>query len=196
MISKLSKYMLEYLISSNVIENTDENKEIYKYGTEITISSFINVLSIMLMGFLSNSYFECIVFIVLLVLLRMYTGGYHADTYLKCNLILCLNYLTVIILYRLMPLNKLVYFIAICLACLMIIILFCPVENENKKLSLSKKRKFRRLSVILGTLYGAAAVVLYVFKYKIGILILGTLFSVSMAVIAEKIKERGCKHGK
>ena len=196
MIRVLSRYLLRYLISSSVIETTDKSLKIYKYGTEIFISSLVNIAAIVAIGILTFSIKESVLFMLLLVLLRIYTGGYHANTYLKCNLLLCINYILVLVFYNLTPSNcNAMHFIFVSITCVAIILLFCPVENENKKITTEKKIKLKKKSVILGTIYGTAAVVFNVFKYRIGILILYTLSSVTIAVIAAKLKERWGDHG-
>ncbi|MCM1228262.1 MAG: accessory gene regulator B family protein [Clostridium sp.] len=86
MIKKLTNHVLEYLISSNVIENDDESKDYYQYGIEITISSLLNIVLIVAIGIVSGNILESILFLSCFVPLRQFTGGFHAKTYFLCNL--------------------------------------------------------------------------------------------------------------
>lgn len=191
MIDYLSSIILKYFIRSSVIENTVENKEIYKYGAEITISSFLNIILVLLLGFITSEIVGGIVFLFVLISMRSLTGGYHADTYFRCNLILCLNFISLVIIYKITPLNLSIIDVIIgVLASLIPIIIFAPVDNANKRTTMERKGRLKILAVILGTIYGSAAVVLYVFNYKIGIMVLYTLLSVSVALITAKFKER------
>ena len=98
MIQRFSKIILEYLLKSNVIENTDTDKEYYQYGIEITISSLLNIFLILVIGTVTRSFFESIIFLICVIIIRQFTGGFHADTYLKCNLIFCISFIAVLIL--------------------------------------------------------------------------------------------------
>ena len=86
MISHISEQMLQYLLKSRVINDSDEEKEYYRYGIEITISSLLNIILIIGIGIIFRNVFESIIFLSFFMLIRQFTGGYHADTYFKCNL--------------------------------------------------------------------------------------------------------------
>ena len=58
-------------MSSSVIETTDKSLKIYKYGTEIFISSLVNIAAIVAIGILTFSIKESVLFMLLLVLLRI-----------------------------------------------------------------------------------------------------------------------------
>lgn len=86
MIKKLTNHILSYLISSNAIDDNEETKDYYRYGIEITISSLINILLIIIIGIVSGNALESIVFLACFIPLRQFTGGFHAKTYFLCNL--------------------------------------------------------------------------------------------------------------
>ena len=81
MIKKLTNHILSYLISSNAIDDNEETKDYYRYGIEITISSLINILLIIIIGIVSGNALESIVFLACFIPLRQFTGGFHAKTY-------------------------------------------------------------------------------------------------------------------
>ena len=58
MIKKLTNHILSYLISSNAIDDNEETKDYYRYGIEITISSLINILLIIIIGIVSGNALE------------------------------------------------------------------------------------------------------------------------------------------
>lgn len=58
MIKKLTNHILSYLISSNAIDDNEETKDYYRYGIEITISSLINILLIIIIGIVSGNAME------------------------------------------------------------------------------------------------------------------------------------------
>ncbi len=65
----------------------EQDMEIYQYGFEIIISTTIGFLITLLIGFLFQMKLLSVLYYGIFVLIRQLTGGYHADSYLKCNLI-------------------------------------------------------------------------------------------------------------
>ena len=90
MISKVSSNILNYLIRNEVINDTEEERNYYQYGIEITISSALNFFLVFLIGAVTRNILESIVFMIFFVPIRQITGGYHAKTYFRCNLYLCM----------------------------------------------------------------------------------------------------------
>ena len=90
MIKKLSQYILQYLLRNNVIENTQDEKEYYQYGIEITISSVLNILLILGIGLVTRNILENVIFLLFFIPIRQFTGGFYANTYFKCNLSFCI----------------------------------------------------------------------------------------------------------
>lgn len=79
MIHRLSLEIADYLFYREVI---DINKyDIYRYGFEMIISTIIGVILILMCGILTNSLCHAIVFYGLFVIIRMNTGGYHANSH-------------------------------------------------------------------------------------------------------------------
>ncbi|MBR6923918.1 MAG: accessory gene regulator B family protein [Oscillospiraceae bacterium] len=116
MIDKLSNSVLGYLLNKEVIRNEKVVKEYYKYGIEITISSIISLFLIFLIGAGTNCIFEGLVFLVFFIPIRQYTGGYHANTYFKCNLSMCIIFSSVMMIYKNVNCNMQVCKRQICLS--------------------------------------------------------------------------------
>lgn len=85
MITSLAQRIANFLFKNNAI---DEKKiDIYIYGFEIIISSCINIIIATILGILFSQLIECLIFLLSFIFLRKYCGGYHANTYSKCNII-------------------------------------------------------------------------------------------------------------
>lgn len=191
MIQRFSKMILEYLLKSNVIENTDTDKEYYQYGIEITISSLLNIFLILVIGTVTRSFFESIIFLICVIIIRQFTGGFHADTYLKCNLIFCISFIAVLILYYATAKYLSTYIsILITFVCVSIILLNCPIEHINKSIPSNKKNVHKTVAALLGTVYGAIGTLLTAFSNRYGALVIYTLSLVTVLVIAAIVKER------
>lgn len=192
MIDKLSNSVLGYLLNKEVIRNDNIVKEYYKYGIEITISSIISLLLIFVIGAGTNCIFESIVFLVFFIPIRQYTGGYHANTYFKCNLSMCIIFSSVIIIYKNLYCNMQEYScLAVSILCSIVYIIFCPVENLKKPICPQKRKSYKVLGAMLGICYGIIAAILTALKYKTGLLIMLTLLAVTVLVIAGVISKKG-----
>lgn len=194
MISKLSKKILKFLIDNGVVADTADDREYYRYGIEITVSSILNIVLIMLLGVIYHSVIESLMFLFTFITLRKFTGGFHADTYFKCNASFCLVYTLVIAAYRYIKFD---YSSLICVVLLAfdlaVIAVFCPVENVNKPIPQERRPKLKILSAVLFIIYAVIGMILTTMKIKYGILIIYTLTSVSLLIILANIKERICK---
>lgn len=188
MINRFSTIILEYLLKSKVIEDSEDEKNYYQYGIEITISSILNVVLILLIGVIFNSVMESAVFLLLFIPIRQFTGGFHADTYLKCNLFFCSLYTVVLLLCRITFLYLTTYaVILISFVCISLILYMCPIEHINKPIPKERRKTHKLMAALLGTVYGAIATVLTAFTNKYGALTLYTLILVTVLVIAAKI---------
>lgn len=76
MLHSLSTYITEKFFN----ENDKYPKEIYVYGIELLISSFISTTVILLIGISTNTFFESVIFLISFSVIRVYTGGYHSMT--------------------------------------------------------------------------------------------------------------------
>lgn len=191
MITRFSKMILEYLINNNVIEDTDNEREYYQYGIEITVSSLLNIILILSIGALAHSIFESIIFLVCFILIRQFTGGFHADTYFKCNLIFCISFIAVLVLYYTTAVYLSTYIsILITFVCVSVFLVKCPIEHINKPISNNRKVFHKIVAALLGAVYGAIGTALTAFSNRYGALIMYTLSLVTVLVIVAVIKER------
>lgn len=188
MINRFSAIIVNYLLKSRVINNVEVEKQFYQYGIEITLSSIINIALILLLGLISKSVFESVIFLLLFIPIRQFTGGYHASTYLRCNLLFCSLYIVVLMVSRLTFSYLTTYaVILITFICILLIWFMCPVEHINKPIPTQRKKHHKLIAAMLGTLYGIISIVLIALSNKYGALTLYTLLLVTVLVIAAKI---------
>lgn len=195
MISRISELILRYLLKSDVITDSEDEKEFFKYGIEITISSLLNVILIIGIGILFHNVFESVVFLIFFMLIRQFTGGFHADTYFKCNCSFCISFISVLLMYH-ATYEKITLWIAILISvlCVAIIILTCPIEHINKPIPKHKQKYYKYVATMLGVIYGIIGTILIAVSNKYGALIIYTLVLVTLLVIAAIVKDRRCKY--
>jgi accessory gene regulator B len=185
--------LTNFFISNRIIE--EENKDIYRYGFEILFSSIVNILIILVCGIVFNAFFESIIFLAIIIPLRLFTGGYHADTYLMCNILFLVAFILILFIYKFAPeINYLKYiYISLIVLSELIIIRFSPVENSNKKLTQEKRIKYRRISLIISLLICCLILFLYILNIKLYLFIILILFTSALLMIKPN-HERRNKH--
>lgn len=195
MVEKISNAVVKYMLKHGAISEAEENKEYYQYGVEITISSVINIVIILCIGLIFRSFTESLLFLLLFVPIRQYTGGYHANTYFKCNLTFAVSFSLLLIFYHFT--NRILtshFAVLIVYVCVLTIIFTCPIENPNKPIPTEKRKGHKIMALTLGAIYGIIGVVLVVFANKYGALILYTLLLVTVLILAALILKRRCKY--
>ena len=189
MIIYIRDKVLNYLLKSEAINETDDDIDYYKYGIEIIISSFLNIFWILLIGILFKSLLESMVFLGCFVPLRQFTGGYHAETYFKCNLYLALSFTMILAVFKAFnDYGNLYSDLSMVLFSLIIIISECPVENKNKDLTADQKRRSKSITVIMCLIFSLIAILLRINSIKIGAIIIYTLTLIAILVIVATIK--------
>lgn len=179
MIEKISLKLLSFLLQQNTIPNTPEHRTYYQYGIEITISSLLNILLILLIGLITQRIPESLVFLGCFVPLRKYTGGYHANSYFQCNLQFCLCFIAILLGNALPFAIPLVGKCGIMAGVLGIFAWRCPVENAKKPIPQQRRKVYKWLAVGMGI--GYFGIGLWMEHY--GGILLGTLVLVGLLVL-------------
>ena len=193
MISKIASNIVDVLIRNEVIE--EKARLAYQYGWELLLSSVLSGIIIISCGFIFDDFLAALLFLVLFVLLRWLCGGYHADSYKKCNLICAFTTIFVLLCYKIIPLIQYEGLHYCCIALsILITILYSPIENVNKPLTSNKKKIFRILSIIMVTVLSIASCILMI-KYlsQYSILIDMTLLVVTVSMLITDLKRGGNK---
>lgn len=170
--------------------------EIYKYGIEVTISTLLNVFCVMVTSILLSDVISGAVFLTVHFLIKPFVGGYHAKTYLMCNVLFVLVFLTSYISNSLfLKIDEVVFqkviIESLFLLCLMPIIAFAPVRNQNKSLTDEEAKKYRIIGITLSILVDWVGLILFFCNVKMGSLIIITLFMISLMMLIDIIRLRG-----
>lgn len=148
MISNLSNIVARYLLRERIIE--EKNLPVYSYGFEIIISTMVGVVLVLLIGLLTSSLVDAIFFYCLFVGLRFFTGGYHADTHLRCKLTLVLCYLLMLVMERaLEPIYTPFLNMGIQIFYMIIVFLLAPVEHLNAPMTDEETKKNRMIAIVM-----------------------------------------------
>lgn len=83
-------------------ESGQEVEFVDTLSLELIISTVVGLTSILLISYLLFELKSGLIFIIMFVPLRLFTGGYHAKTYGKCFVISNCAYLTILVLKYIM----------------------------------------------------------------------------------------------
>ena len=79
----LAERITGYLVSKNII--TEEEYDVYEYGYELLASSLLGVSLIIVSSIILDCLDIAVFFLCVFCGVRTFCGGFHADSYLKCN---------------------------------------------------------------------------------------------------------------
>lgn len=197
MIDKLSNLISSEFVKHNII--SEDAKDVYKYGVEISISSLIGFVITLIIGLIFNVLIQTVIFYVVFISLRSMTGGYHAETYLKCNLVFSLVTLFVVIFSKAacemqMPGGILTLLF---LPSVTSFIWIAPVENINKPIEKKKRVYWKITAVVTSVLLYILSLLLYKNQHTIeATVIIMTVFMVSVLCMIAVILKEGKTNGK
>lgn len=88
---KLKNKLVEYFVTNKIID--EERKDILSYGMEIVISSVITIGLCILISVVIRQLALCLIFLLIYCPIRLFAGGYHAKTRVRCSflfVVICL----------------------------------------------------------------------------------------------------------
>lgn len=182
MIEKCADYIAFYLVKNGLIEQ--DKMAIYKYGYEILISNIINISVALIVGAIFSEFIESIIFLMVFAIMRKYCGGYHANTYLKCEIIFFLNTVCIMILAKTNIHLELMWLYAIYL---FIIEKFAPIKNKYKPIDSKRKWLCKLYAIILCASFNVFLVLNYKKSNRYSMVVDLTLLSVVLSMIIQKI---------
>lgn len=193
MLHKISKAMAKKLAMSS----EPEKEEIYVYGLELIITTFLGLASIVLVSGVLSEWSSAWIFTGIFVPLRLCTGGYHADTYGKCFVISNLSYLSLLIIKKLTErrVPMLVWLVLLVIAC-WYIGKNAPVLHRNQMINEHKQKRNRKMARVLLIVDVAVSLglVIYQSQYVVMVALSIYLVVVFMMVADKKVvfrKKRG-----
>lgn len=149
MISKGAEKITAWLIKNNEIEEAD--KELYQYA----LYSFFLTLSPMLLAIVLGSVMGCLKQSICIILpfmfIRKFSGGYHAKKSRICFICSSLLLFLCIEISNYAKCNRDLFLITIIAA--IILMVFSPIDHENRRLELKEKQKYKKIASILVLLF-------------------------------------------
>ncbi|MDO5397952.1 MAG: accessory gene regulator B family protein [bacterium] len=187
---KISQEISGILVQNRVIN--PEERSICEYGIDVILTWGIELLCILLLSLCIGNCLDTIFYFVSFIPIRLYGGGYHADSRIRCFCILIAVYAMFSLLTLYIPLEDSKWWLVILsMFSVVPIYLWAPLKNKNKNISEKERRCYRKICIIL---WGAEiAIILFVIllgKYNCyAQSFLVGLISATLALVAGKIKD-------
>ena len=187
--------LLSSKISSKFVEHkiiTEDMVDIYKYGVEITISSIIGFILILIIGLIFKSLMQALIFYIIFIILRSFTGGYHASSYLKCNLIFSIVASLVIFFSKAATEVRFSTGIIniLFLPALSVFIWLAPIENPNKLIEKKRRIYFKTRSVLAAVILYILSLILYINNHTFeSAIIVTTMFITAVMCMITKFQK-------
>ena len=159
---RIASYLSSKMLAHNLINQ--ELFEVYVYGLELSLSFVISTFIILLVGVLFNQIVSSVVFLVVFIFIRRFTGGYHATTFLRCQICFVSTFISVLSLSKLLPANIYIVIILPILVGLPLILKYAPIENKYKPLTSKEKIKNKYTGVVVFIVFDLFSLLLH--KYN------------------------------
>ena len=138
MIYKTSRHITDKLIRHGRVDSDD--RELFEYGIFLVISQMIYALVCIICGIVFKCIAESLVLYVSFNFARKYSGGFHASTELRCFIFSSLSILCSVSLIKTFEIKDLcVPFIILLAAASAVIIIFSPLDTDEKPLTEDEK---------------------------------------------------------
>lgn len=190
MSKKISYMIADFLVQKNVVQK--EKIEIYQYGYEALFFCIEETAMLIAIGFFLHSWIQTLVFIIVFVSLRQYTGGYHAKSRVGCKMVtglnLALNILCVKIISQLSGIKNIFFGIMIILYVTICVKFILAMVTYDNCLPKNREKECRKLA-ILSIVYLIIAVLISQRNPKIAWSIVVTMAEVALLIVIKPKKE-------
>jgi accessory gene regulator B len=187
MITSVAQSMASYLFKNKIIDG--KKLDIYIYGFEVILSNTLNILIAVVLGIIFSQIIEVIIFLAVFILLRRYCGGYHAETYLKCNIAFAINIFALMMILKFADtLPFFIHLIIVAVSVLTVIVL-APIENKHKLLTDDEKKSHKSKAIILVAIISVIVLIFLNISEYYSVIIDLALLSVAVSMIIEYFKK-------
>jgi len=160
MIEKLARKFTVMFVKNGLVK--EENQYIYTYGAELLISGLLSTITVLILGIVLGRLIETLLLMIPFYFIRIYAGGYHAETYRNCLLSFTIGFIVILISTDLLIQFKLDYIVMyLAFIAAMVIFVIAPIEDHSRPLTVNERTKYNRIAKVLVTLFLIIAEIMY-----------------------------------
>lgn len=170
---------------------SDAERDIYVYGFELLFTTLFSTISILAAAVFMEKITEAVIFIAVFFVIRMFSGGYHANTHWGCFFITNAVFFVSLALTDRMEGFSTFVRITLFLAAAVFIWIFAPMVHPNQPLTPEKFSKNRRLTHICLFMTIVMTVLLYALDYRrLAVSVGSALMMVCMMMIIKQKRRK------
>ncbi len=186
MFKGISAELTDKLINLKTIN--PEDREIYEFGIRHIFVTILNIFTVFIIGLTLDMTKEAMFFILSFIPLRIFAGGFHFNTPMKCYIFSSCFIAAVLLAMRYYSIPLLIYCILYCISSALILI-FAPVEDKNKPLEQIEKKVYRKRTIIVFLTETIIVLALYLLKIEFAVQsIMASTISLSLLIVMGIIK--------
>ena len=145
MLKSLSYKLTTYIESNSDIKSSEDLEKI-NYSLQAILNETFKIIVLtmlfLLLGKINYLFFSMII----LFSIRIFSGGYHANTTMKCLLWTTLFFLITSLLGPILPKLDIFTYYAVSLLCIIIVYFKAPCQNSKRPIKNKKRRWYFKIS--------------------------------------------------
>lgn len=155
---KCTEAVAAWLIRCQVIE--EQEKELYCYAVESFMLLGSPMMIALLLGVVMGNIKESILVVIPFMMIRKFSGGYHAKNLWIC--LICSSLLLFLCILAACRISANIIFTIVTLIACLSLIICSPIEHGNRTLDLQEKTIYRKVTCIFtGVFLGAVQILKY-----------------------------------
>lgn len=182
-IDKMTNMLTNFIIQHSDVKR--EDADIIAFGVKYGLITLAEILGMVVISFLMRELIPGAVILIAFISIRVYAGGYHAKTLPRCVVMSTILFTLIILGYKMLYLPIIVKgLIALFLGVL--ILIFSPVENDNRRLSKNEKKVFKNRAL----LFYSISLIIFMLIKKLSNILVWAYLMILVVLIGGIVKER------
>lgn len=130
----------------------EEDRELYAYAVQSFLITIAPLLLAGLAGVFMGYWKQAVLLILPFMCMRKYSGGFHAKHAWTCMVVSVLLLVSAIWCAAHIPCNAVLLLVTV--AALISLMVFSPVDSENKKLDMKEKQYYKKKVIYISVFFG------------------------------------------
>ena len=151
---KLSCKIADRLEHCGIISKS--NRTLYECGLRQMFATILNILTMLLIGFIMGLAVPAMVYTIAYIPLRVYAGGYHASTPQRCWAFSAIMLWIALCIVKYTPQMYFWVITTLSLIACIVVFLLSPVEDRNKRLDEKEHHVYHIRAIVVMTIEAVA----------------------------------------
>ena len=143
MLERFAKWLVGKMLASQAIPK--EDAPLVSFGIVQGLRTIIEIVILLITSFVFKLFWQGVIILLVFIPLRIYAGGYHAKTPMRCAVKTWLLFLGILLWLKFVPANVWAQIILL-LVTFVSLWKFAPVQHPNKPLEEYEVLKYRKIA--------------------------------------------------